>query len=79
MTDEECREMLRNNYAVQMEMLGYQTDGNPKDQEPKPAETYGRTGWYGFACICPTCKKEWMSDIDDTHFCPYCGQEVKPE
>ena len=31
MTEEECREMARNNYAAQMEMLGYQTDGNPRD------------------------------------------------
>ena len=31
MTEEECREMARNNYAAQMEMLGYQTDGSPKD------------------------------------------------
>ena len=31
MTDEELRESARNNYAAQMEMLGYQTDGNPKD------------------------------------------------
>ena len=31
MTDEERREMMRNNYAAQMEMLGYQPDGKPKD------------------------------------------------
>ena len=31
MTEEECREMARSNYAAQMEMIGYQTDGNPKD------------------------------------------------
>ena len=31
MTEEECREMARSNYAAQMEMLGYQMDGNPKD------------------------------------------------
>lgn len=31
MTDDERREMLRNNYAAQMKMLGYQPDGNPKD------------------------------------------------
>ena len=31
MTEEECREMARNNHTAQMEMLGYQTDGNPKD------------------------------------------------
>lgn len=30
MTDE-LRESARNNYAAQMEMLGYQTDGNPKE------------------------------------------------
>ena len=31
MTGDERREMLRNNYAAQMDMLGYQSDGNPKD------------------------------------------------
>ena len=31
MTDDERREMARNNYAAQMGMLGYQPDGNPKD------------------------------------------------
>ena len=31
MADEERREMMRNNYAAQMEMLGYQSDGSPKD------------------------------------------------
>lgn len=31
MSDDERREMARNNYAAQMEMLGYQPDGNPKD------------------------------------------------
>ena len=31
MTGDERREMLRNNYAAQMDMLGYQPDGNPKD------------------------------------------------
>ena len=31
MTDDKLREMLRNNYTAQMDMLGYQPDGNPKD------------------------------------------------
>lgn len=31
MTEEECRETARSNYVAQMEMLGYQTDGNPRD------------------------------------------------
>lgn len=31
MTDEERREMMRNNYAAQMEMLGYDNSGNPID------------------------------------------------
>ena len=31
MTDDKLREMLRNNFVAQMEMLGYQPDGNPKD------------------------------------------------
>ena len=31
MTDEERREMVRKNYAMQMNMLGYHADGNKKD------------------------------------------------
>ena len=31
MTEEEIREMTRNNYASQMDTLGYSADGNPKD------------------------------------------------
>lgn len=31
MNKEELRAIARNNYAAQMEMLGYDTDGNPKD------------------------------------------------
>lgn len=31
MTEEERREMMRSNYAAQMNMLGYSADGNPKD------------------------------------------------
>ena len=33
MIDDKLREMLRNNYAAQMEMLGYQPDGNPDGGE----------------------------------------------
>lgn len=29
--EEELREIARSSYAAQMDMLGYQTDGNPKD------------------------------------------------
>ena len=31
MTEEERREMMRSNYASQMEMLGYDASGNPLD------------------------------------------------
>ena len=31
MTEEERREMMRGNYAAQMEMLGYDASGNPLD------------------------------------------------
>ena len=31
MTEEESREMTRRSYAAQMEMLGYDTSGNPLD------------------------------------------------
>ena len=35
--------------------------------------------WWGLVCVCPDCKAEWMSDKDDTHFCPKCGRAVKWE
>lgn len=31
MTDEERREITRNSYYAQLEMLGYKPDGTPKD------------------------------------------------
>lgn len=31
MTDEERREIARNSYYAQLEMLGYKPDGTPKD------------------------------------------------
>lgn len=31
MTEEERREMMRSNYAAQMNMLGYDASGNPMD------------------------------------------------
>lgn len=31
MTEDERREMMRSNYAAQMEMLGYDASGNPLD------------------------------------------------
>ena len=45
--------------------------------EPKQVDLYGKDEWYGLVCVCPDCKAEWMSDKDDTHFCPKCGQAVK--
>ena len=51
-----------------------------KDQEtvePKQVGLYGKDDWYGLVCVCPDCKAEWMSDKEDTHFCPKCGREVK--
>lgn len=45
--------------------------------EPKQVDLYGKDDWYGLVCVCPDCKAEWMSDKDDTHFCPNCGGRVK--
>lgn len=45
--------------------------------EPKQVDLYGKYEWYGLVCVCHDCKAEWMSDKDDTHFCPNCGRKVK--
>ena len=45
--------------------------------EPKQVDLYGKDDWYGLVCVCPDCKAEWMSDKDETHFCPNCGGRVK--
>ena len=45
--------------------------------EPKQVDLYGKDEWWGFVCVCPYCKAEWMSATDDTHFCPNCGRKVK--
>lgn len=47
--------------------------------EPKQVYLYGKDDWYGLVCVCPDCKAEWMSDKEDTHFCPKCGMAVKWE
>lgn len=38
MTEEKRREMTRSNYAAQMEMLGYDSSGNPLDMVPLTKE-----------------------------------------
>ena len=50
-----------------------------EEVEPKQVDLYGKDDWYGLVCVCPDCKAEWMSDKDDTHFCPKCGNKVKWE
>ena len=36
--------------------------------------------YFGAVSICPSCEASWiMSDDDDLHFCPHCGQKVKFE
>ena len=47
--------------------------------EPKQVDLLGDDEWYGPVCVCPYCKTEWMSEKDDTHFCPKCGRPVKCE
>lgn len=47
--------------------------------EPKQVDVYGEDEWWGFVCVCPDCKTEWMSEKDATHFCPNCGRPVKWE
>ena len=50
-----------------------------KTVEPKQVDLHDKDEWWGFVCVCPDCKAEWMSDKDDVHFCPKCGQAVKWE
>jgi hypothetical protein len=47
--------------------------------EPEQVDVYGEDEWWGFVCVCPDCKTEWMCDKDATHFCPNCGRPVKWE
>jgi hypothetical protein len=47
--------------------------------EPEQVDVYGEDEWWGFVCVCPDCKTEWMTDKDATHFCPNCGRPVKWE
>lgn len=48
-------------------------------QEAIQVDLYGNEEWWGYVCICPDCKAEWMSDKANTHFCPNCGRTVKWE
>ena len=53
-----------------------------KEQEavgPKQVDLYGKDDWWVLVCICPDCKAAWMSNKEDTHFCPRCGRTVKWE
>jgi hypothetical protein len=50
-----------------------------KAVEPEQVDVYGEDEWWGFVCVCPDCKTEWMTDKDATHFCPNCGRPVKWE
>jgi hypothetical protein len=74
MTDEELRESARNNYAAQMEMLGYQTDGNPKEQDAVEPVESGIPG----VLLCGACKCSVMRE-EGYRFrhCPWCGKKVK--
>lgn len=71
MTDGEYQEMLRRNFASQLEMLGYGTDGMalpPKEAKALKPEEFEGT-WY-----CKKCK----STINyGDKYCHECGQAVK--
>lgn len=45
-----------------------------KEQESKQVDLYENDEWWSITC--PDCQAEWMSDKDDTHFCPRCGKAV---
>ena len=49
------------------------------DEEPKQVGLYGKEDWYGLVCVCQDCGAEWMSEKDETNFCPKCGTAVKRE
>jgi hypothetical protein len=68
MTEEERREMMRSNYAAQMEMLGYDASGNPLDDVVRVVR-------------CRDCK--WWEEGQTTDgvkgFCPISGCCEGPE
>ena len=73
MTDEERREMMRRNFAAQLEMMGYEPDGLPlppkqaKAKALKPEEFEGT--WY--------CKKCRSTINYQDKYCHECGNQVK--
>lgn len=75
MTEEELRAFSRNNYAAQMKMLGYQTDGNPKDMvdvvrccDCKYWEEHHKWGREGGSYVAPKCNR-LMKKTRSNWFC----------
>ena len=84
MTDEERREMMRSNYAAQMDMLGYQPDGNPKKLVEVNGFTKGKwiiltdcanEGIYCSNCNTKIFEQTTMPKKKLSHFCPNCGSK----
>lgn len=48
-----------------------------KEQKQKQVILHGVDEWYGPVLECPDCKAEWMSDEENTHYCPNCGRAVE--
>ena len=79
--DEASEETLRYCVEQDLEDAGFEVDVSLLKEheavEPKQVDLYGKEEWWGLVCVCPDCKAEWMSNKDDTHFCPNCGGKVK--
>ena len=48
-----------------------------KKQDAKEVEIHETDEWYCPVFACPDCKAKWMSDEENTHYCPNCGRAVK--
>lgn len=48
-----------------------------KEKDAKEVEIHETDEWYCPVFACPDCKAKWMSDEENTHYCPNCGRAVK--
>ena len=73
MTEEERKEMMRKNYASQMDALGYNLDGSKtysKTEEPVKATHTDEWHWYCGKCGCRIPLKI------KAHYCHKCGTPI---